>query len=189
MPYLNEITAIQQGDETIFELVYKKHHEKLYFYILKKTSSNYIAEEIVQLAFIKLWKYRQNLSSDIPLESQIFRIAKTTLIDHLRKNATQRSLIEKYNDIIPIEYENIMSSLLKKEMGERISIVVENMPPIRKKVFKLSREAGLSHKEIASKLALTPKNVENHITKAIKQLKKALFIFCLFSLFLLLMQL
>lgn len=175
---MNEIAAIQKGDETVFELVYERHHEKLYFYILKKTSSAYIAEEVVQLAFIKLWTYRQSLSFEIPLEAQIFRIAKTSLIDLLRKNANQRSVIENYKDIVPVEGENVMSSLMKKEMSERISSLIEEMPTVRKKVFKLSREGGLSNKEIAEQLSLTPKNVENHISKAIKQIKKALLIFC-----------
>lgn len=178
---LNEIAAIQRGDETVFEQVYERHHEKLYFYIFKKTSSNYIAEEVVQLAFIKLWNYRQSLSTDIPIEAQIFRIAKTSLIDLLRKNANQRRIIENYKDIVPVEDENVMSALMKKEMGERISTLIEEMPPVRKKVFKLSREGGLSHKEIAEQLSLTPKNVENHISKAIRQIKKALLFFCLFS--------
>jgi RNA polymerase sigma-70 factor (family 1) len=177
---LNEIAAIQHGDETIFEQVYEKHHEKLYFYIFKKTSSNYIAEEVVQLAFIKLWNYKQSLSTDIPLEAQIFRIAKTSLIDLLRKNANQRRLIENYKDIVPVEDENVFSTLMKKEMGERISVIIEEMPPVRKKVFKLSREGGLSHKEIADQLSLTPKNVENHITKAIRQIKKSLLFLHLF---------
>jgi RNA polymerase sigma-70 factor (ECF subfamily) len=175
---LNEIAAIQKGDETVFELVYERHHEKLYFYILKKTSSAYIAEEVVQLAFIKLWTYRRSLSFEVPLEAQIFRIARTSLIDLLRKNANQRSLLENYKDIVPVEGENVMSSLMKKEMSERISSLIEEMPAVRKKVFKLSREGGLSNKEIAEQLSLTPKNVENHISKAIKQIKKALLIFC-----------
>ncbi len=178
---MNEIAAIQRGDETIFEQVYQTHHEKLYFYILKKTSSNYLAEEVVQLAFIKLWNYRQSLSADISLEAQIFRIAKTSLIDLLRKNANQRRVIENYKDIVPVEDENVMSALMKKEMGERITALIKNMPPVRQKVFKLSREGGLSHKEIAEQLSLTTKNVENHISKAIRQIKKALFFFCLFT--------
>lgn len=171
---MNEIAAIQQGDEIIFEQVYKAHHEKLYFYILKKTASNYIAEEVVQLTFIKLWNYRQSLSTDLSLEVQIFRIARTSLIDLLRKHAIQRGIIENYKDIVPIEDENVMSALMKKEMGERIATLIEEMPTVRKKVFKLSREGGLSHKEIANQLSLTPKNVENHISKAIRQIKKAI---------------
>lgn len=186
---LKEISAIQQGDKAVFEQVYEMHHEKLYCYILKKTSSNYIAEEVVQLAFIKLWNYKHSLSIDIPIEAQIFRIAKTSLIDLLRKNANQRKLADNYKDLVPFEDENVMSALMKKEMGERISMVIEEMPLIRKKVFKLSREAGLSNKEIAEQLLLTPKNVENHISKAIRQIKKALLLFCLFSMVLLLLLL
>ncbi len=180
---LNEIEAIQMGNHTIFEQVYKTHHQKLYFYILSKTSSNYIAEEIVQTVFIKLWNYRTNLSTEISIETQIFRIAKTSLIDLLRKNATLKKVADTYKDLISIEEENIMSELVKKETGKKISLIIEQMPPVRKKVFTLSREQGLSHKEIANQLKLTPKNVENHIAKALKQLKKAILLFLFLFLF------
>ena len=170
---LTQIAAIKIGDESVFEQVYALHHEKLYFYILKKTSSSYIAEEVVQMTFIKLWNYRQRLSEEFSLEVQLFRIAKTTLIDLLRKNANQREVLDRYADVIPQESENVMSNLMKKEAGERISAIIERLPPVRKKVFQLSRESGLTHKEIAAELSLTTKNVENHIAKAIKQIRKA----------------
>jgi RNA polymerase sigma-70 factor (ECF subfamily) len=171
---LNLIAAIKTGDESVFEKVYSLHHEKLYFYILKKTTSTYLAEEVVQLTYIKLWNYRERLSEEIPLEVQLFRIAKTTLIDLLRKNANQRMMLQQYSDIIPVGNENVISSLVRKETSERINAIVETLPPVRKKVFQLSRESGLTHKEIAEKLSLTTKNVENHIAKAIKQIRKAL---------------
>lgn len=172
---MKEIFAIQQGDEIVFEQVYAAHHEKLYFYIFSKTSSNYIAEEVVQLTFIKLWKYRQSLSTTLTIEAQLFRISKTTLIDLLRKNANQRRLIENIKDEIPLTDDNAMMHLQQKQTAERIAVLIENLPPVCKKVFKLSREVGLTHREIAEQLSLTPKNVENHIAKAIRQLKKGLY--------------
>lgn len=171
---MKEIIAIQQDDQQTFEQVFAEYHQKLYFYILKKTSSSYIAEEVVQLTFIKLWVYRQNLSTKILIEPQIFRIAKTTLIDLLRKNAHQRNIIEGFNNLNLCKNETAISGLQEKETNKHVAALIDKLPPIRKKVFKLSRDMGLSHKEIAQHLSLTPKNVENHISKAIKQLRKAL---------------
>lgn len=176
---MNDIFAIQQGNESVFEQVYALHHEKLYFYILNKTGSKYIAEEVVQLTFIKLWNYRQSLSTTITIDAQLFRIAKTTLIDLLRKSATQRRIIESIKDDVPFANNDTISGIVKKETAERIAALIESLPPVCKKVFKLSREMGLSHKEIAQQLSLTTKNVENHIAKAIRQLKKGLHILSL----------
>lgn len=179
---LNLIAAIKNGDTLVFEQLYNLQHEKLYFFVLKKTNSTYLAEEVVQLAFIKFWNNRHSLKEDLPAEAQLFQVAKTSLIDLLRKRANQRQLLQHYADVIPIENENVMASLLKKEAGERISHMIEKLPPVRKKIFKLSRENGLTHKEIAEQLSLTTKNVENHIAKAIKQLRRALTALCSFTL-------
>ena len=53
-------------------------------------------------------------------------------------------------------------------------MVVENMPPQRKLIYQLSREAGLSNAEIAEKLELSKKTVENHLNLALKELRKIL---------------
>ncbi|MES2773472.1 MAG: sigma-70 family RNA polymerase sigma factor [Bacteroidota bacterium] len=178
---LNETTAIKHVDEIVFEKLYQTHYKKLFVYVFRKSSCHYISEEVVQITFIKLWRYRKAISPDIPLEAQIFRIAKTSLIDLLRKNAHQRRVIKNYKEMVAVEDENVMSALMRKELGKSIAILIEEMPRVRRNVFKLSREAGFSHREIAEQLSLTPKNVENHISKAMKNIRNTLsfaFFFC-----------
>jgi RNA polymerase sigma-70 factor (ECF subfamily) len=46
------------------------------------------------------------------------------------------------------------------------------MPPVRKQVFEMSREQGMSYREIAATLSVSSKTVETHIYKALKQIKK-----------------
>jgi len=82
---LNTVYQIRSGNELVFQQVFNEYHGKLYFYILKKTNSEYMAEEVVQLSFIKLWNTRENLNEEFSISTQLFRIAKTTLIDLVRK--------------------------------------------------------------------------------------------------------
>jgi RNA polymerase sigma-70 factor (ECF subfamily) len=77
---LNTVAAIKDSDEFVFQEVFTQYHDKLYFYILSKTKSAYLAEEVVQITFFKLWKYRSSLKENIPLINQLFRITKTTLM-------------------------------------------------------------------------------------------------------------
>ena len=64
--------------------------------------------------------------------------------------------------------------LIAKDLQLLIDMVVENMPPQRKLIYQLSREAGLSNAEIAEKLDLSKKTVENHLNLALKELRKIL---------------
>lgn len=169
----NTITALKAGDEFVFNEIFDEYHHKTYFYILSKTHSPYLAEETTQLTFIKLWQYKSSLDETKSISCQIFRIARTTCFDLLRKEATKikhSHFAEKKETV----GNNVSEALNNKELQIRLSTLVNQMPPLRKQVFELSRYHGLSHKEIAKLLSLSPKTVENHIALAIKYLKQLL---------------
>jgi|SRR5687767_10459245 RNA polymerase sigma-70 factor (family 1) len=167
---LNMIAAIKEGDALIFSELFNEYHHKVYFYTLSKTHSPYIAEETTQLTFIKLWHYRANLDETLPISRQIFRIAKTTCIDLLRKEAGQAKLVQVKSGR-PTAEQPVTDAFEVKEMQQQLAHAVQNMPPVRRKVFELSRYEFKSHKEIAQLLSLSVKTVENHIALAIKQLR------------------
>lgn len=79
------IDAIRNGDEVAFAEVYEQHRAKVYGYLLKKTRSPEDARDLLQTVFLRLWKYRASLSTEFLLEQQLFTIARSVFIDHLRK--------------------------------------------------------------------------------------------------------
>lgn len=175
----NILHNIRSGDITTFKLVYQHYHSKLYFYALKHTQSAWLAEETVQITFIKLWEGRTSLDSDIELSRQIFRIAKSAMIDLLRKESRRHDQNHALSDDLAVLPAAASDDLLKKEDLRQVYDTIEQMAPVRKKVFKLSRFEGLAHKEIAAQLSISPKTVENHIGRAIRQLKDTLFLLIL----------
>lgn len=164
---------IKAGDMASFKAAFQCYHEKLYFYVVKHTNSPYLAEETVQMTFIKCWEKRDTLSTDIDLSQQLFRIAKSTLIDLLRKESRRKEHTSEYALQTSQPFtEN--PDLQKKEELSLVYDTIEQMAPVRREVFKLSRIEGHSHKEIAQQLSISPKTVENHIGRAIRQLKDTL---------------
>ena len=172
MHILNIVNCIKSGDQLIFKQVFNEYHEKLYYYILKKTQSAYLAEEVVQITFIKLWDHKENLNEDYSISTQLFRIATTSLIDLIRKNNTSeillKKLIEKGDDI---SINDIVGKLEAKELNNKIIKALNTLPPMRREVFKMSRFEEKSYSEIASELKISTKTVENHISRALKQLR------------------
>ena len=169
---MNIVNCIKSGDQLIFKQVFNEYHEKLYYYILKKTQSAYLAEEVVQITFIKLWDHKENLNEDYSISTQLFRIATTSLIDLIRKNNTSeillKKLIEKGDDI---SINDIVGKLEAKELNNKIIKALNTLPPMRREVFKMSRFEEKSYSEIASELKISTKTVENHISRALKQLR------------------
>ena len=172
----NILHHIRTGDIASFHTAYRQHHIKLYFYALKHARSSYLAEEIVQLTFIKLWETRATLSPDFDLSVQIFRIAKSTMIDLLRKEIRRldnQAALAATSDGQPCETPDPSG----KDDLHHVYETIEQMAPVRRQVFRLSRMEGLSHKEIAEQLSISPKTVENHIGRALRQLKDVLTLF------------
>ena len=171
------VERIKHGNIQSFKIAYDTFHKKLYFFILKYCRSSFLAEEVVQLTFIKLWENRSRLSSQHSLSSQIFRIGKSIFIDLLRKEDKIRKIEQADLPIRKIE-DGEKAILLKEEL-QLLQKKIDVLPPIRKKVFELSRFDGRSYKEIAEEMSITPKTVENHLALALKQIKISIIILIL----------
>lgn len=164
---LNYIHHIKEGDHVSFEIVFTLCHKKVYAYFLKKTASEDIAQELTQLAFIKLWNFKHTLSEEHELDLQLFRIAKTTLLDYFKKLSNdERNLKLYYHNLS----EEAVDQNQKFETNQQLEVALSVLPPTRKKVFILSRLQGYSYKEISEQLSISPRTVEKHISLAIKQL-------------------
>ncbi|HWJ29981.1 MAG TPA: sigma-70 family RNA polymerase sigma factor [Flavisolibacter sp.] len=177
----NSITALKKGEYFIFEEVFEEYYERIYFYLLKKTKAEYIAEEATQLTFIKLWKYRDRLDESIDLNIQLFQIARTTLIDLLRKKRNKEIHLTKSVAHQRLSSNDVWEKVSAQELNRRLVLSLQTMPAVRRKVFEMSRIREMSNKEIASRLSISVKAVEYHITQAIKYLRHILAFIIFFS--------
>ncbi|SEM55900.1 RNA polymerase sigma-70 factor, ECF subfamily [bacterium A37T11] len=174
-----EVEAIRNGNEKAFEDAYYRWHQKIYAYILHKTSSADTSEEVVQQVFVRLWEKREELSVHYSLSIQLFRMARTILIDELRKAAHART----YKSFMELKGPAVVNGdlLEYKDTLKRVEEAINQMPPVRQRIFKMSRFEYKSYREIAEELSLSSKTVENHISLALKFLKKIIPIFFFFS--------
>ncbi|MBA4167242.1 MAG: RNA polymerase sigma-70 factor [Chitinophagaceae bacterium] len=170
---MKTIAALQRSDQSVFEQVFRQYHEAIYFYVLGKTASPYIAEEVVQVTFVKLWQTRASLSCQYQLSTQLFRIARTTMIDMLRKEKNVRRHATVIN--LPDGHKNdVWEKIEEKELLRAVDHAMSHMPDVRRKVFAMSRFQGKSYSEIATELTLSLKTIESHMTAALKQLRQLL---------------
>jgi RNA polymerase sigma-19 factor, ECF subfamily len=168
---LNQIAALRRGNEKAFIEVYNQFHVKLFRYLAKKSHSNDTAKELTQQTFIKLWQSRFSLSELHPIDSQCFTIANSVLIDHLRKQATERKY--RTRSAIATNSEMLFASHAVKEFesSDYLKAATESLPPARKNVFILKIIKGYSNKEIAEQLSISVKTVEDHYSKAIRHIR------------------
>lgn len=163
------ISALQQGSETAFRELFQSLHEKLYFFFLQKTRSVAASEELVQLTFIKIWRFRQTLDTELPVSQQLFRIGRTCMIDWLRSEAANRTVpLETIpSPIIP----ETPAVLHEEDPLEVLQETLAALPPMRRKIITC-RLQGLTNKEIADQLAISRKTVENQVNRAVRDIRR-----------------
>lgn len=167
------IKSIKSADQKSYNIVYEQYCKQIYGFVLKRTQSDYFAQEVTQLTFIKLWNQKERLDEQIGILIQLFGMARQVMIDLLRKEAT-RFKHEGQTTLTPFT-DSLIRSIESRDLLRILESDIQNMPRMRRKVFELSRKEGLSHKEIAAHFSISTKTVEQHITKALVQLKQHLY--------------
>jgi RNA polymerase sigma-70 factor (ECF subfamily) len=128
----------------------------------------------VQEAFFRIWNKRNEIDSFKSFKSYLFTISYHLVIDQLRlrlKEQEYRSFLQEYFDLGD---DSLNSTSDFETLNQRIELAVNALPEKRKQIYLMSREKGLSHKEIAEQLSINVKTVENQIGLAMKHIKLSL---------------
>ena len=78
------ISAFQAGEEKVFRYVFEKSYSSLCVYCLRLIREEWVAADLVQEAFVKLWENRQNFSSLLTIRSYLYTIVRNSGINYLR---------------------------------------------------------------------------------------------------------
>lgn len=167
------VTFLMNGDKYAFEAIYNRYWLKLYAVAYEETGTREEAEEIVHDVFESVWKRKeavviQNLSAYLVVS------VKHRVNNYIKSRITQRRYQEH---IIMNEVRQSFATeefVRFSDLSQAVDEVMKKMPVKTSEVFKLSRFENLSVKDIASKLHLSEKGVEYHITQSLKLLREEL---------------
>jgi len=169
--------AIQQliaGDHATFTAVYEWYGQKVYRLAFRFLKDREQSEEIVQETFINLWLSREKLDLSGDLWLYLYVIAKRLSLNALRQIGKSSVLLEKLLYRISDLHNSTEESIIAQDLEHYTQELISRLPAQQQLVFRLSRIEGLSHKEIAEQLDISPNTVKNHMVEALKTLKKHL---------------
>lgn len=177
LPLIQEkqlVTALQQGKVHAFDALFHHYNQKLYRFAFSLLKNDEDAKEIVQEVFCRIWQKRKDVDSSKSFKSFLFTISYNLTLDMLRlrlKESAYRKSVEHYFNDNPVRQENKVDY---ETIEKQLEKAVEELPQKRRLIYRLSREEGLSQKEIAAQLCITTKTVENHMTLALRHIRKRL---------------
>ncbi|MDR2473868.1 MAG: RNA polymerase sigma-70 factor [Tannerella sp.] len=173
-----------------FEQMYKNLHPRIYAYCRKYIADRETARDIVQDSFIKLWENFDIITTSH--SAYLFQIVTNACLTHFREMKLKAEHEEyvgwqlREYEIHPCGAPEALQQLYLKDLEDRLHQSLEQMPDACRKIFMMSRFENMSNRDIADKLGISIRTVENQIYSALKMLKKDLkdfypVILCFFS--------
>ncbi|MCY1719126.1 RNA polymerase sigma-70 factor [Prolixibacteraceae bacterium Z1-6] len=168
------ITALKNDDVAAFDKLFSDYGKRLYHFAFGYLKSKEDAEGVVQEVFLKIWRNRKQLNPDLSFKAYLFKIAYhqiLELFDQLyRRNEYQHQLIEESIGFSDETNERLNYQILL----EKVESLIQKLPSRQKEILLKRKKEGIPVKEIARQLDISPKTVENHLTEALKNIKKGL---------------
>ncbi len=172
---LAELLSLEDSAEGAFRELFYRYSERVYAYVLSIAKERYIAEEVTQTVFVKLWNSRSLIDRERSLKSLLFAIAYNETVSLFRRQRAEKSKIAKFLSLNLSDVTNDTEYKIEFEnLHEVIESVVCTLPERRQAIYRLSREAGLSNRDIAEKLGISVKTVENSMTAVLRTLRTKL---------------
>ncbi len=168
------IRLLQEGNEQMFEQVFKTHFKNLHGYAFSIIKDDSLAEETVQNVFYKIWEKRTELNIDITLKAYLYRAVHNESLNHLKHEKVK----ERYrlHAVAGTSFHEQAASkkLVMKELETNLRHALNDLPEQCRTIFQLSRFEDLKYREIAEELSISVKTVENQMGKALRILRSKL---------------
>jgi RNA polymerase sigma-70 factor (ECF subfamily) len=157
-----------------FEELFNSNYSNLCAYANNFLKDVPASEEVVQEVLFKLWVNRDSIEVKTSFQSYLFRAVRNGCLNVL-KHVDIRDNYKKHNERTIKQKEfNVDDNIIATELEQKIREAVDKLPLERRKIFVMSRYDELSYKEIAGKLNISVKTVENQIGRALKTLRDEL---------------
>ncbi|MNK54664.1 RNA polymerase sigma factor [compost metagenome] len=160
-------------DQASFERAYDLYWEKIFAVCYNNIKELEPAKGMVQDIFKSLWERRDELELQ-NVEHYLVRAAKFKVFEYIRNKVNR----QKHNEFQAMDCRVASNcteeQVLFNDLKEKVNLLVDTLPCQCKRVYKMSREQGMSNKEIAGMLYISERAVEYHITKAMSRLKVGL---------------
>ncbi len=161
------VQLMQNGDERVLIEIYNRYWDKMLAVAFNRLGNQEEAEECVQDVLYKLWKLRDDFSlAKVELSNYLARAIRNQSFNILDRRYRERIKSENYTPAKDINLLSPERQLIIRELQEQIDNSINSLPPQCQIVFKLSRQEGLSNKEIAERLNLSENTIKSHIKKA-----------------------
>jgi len=166
------VTGLCNGNRKAFEQIFNLYHKRIYNFCIRLLHNRDSAEEVVQKLFVALWEQQKQLDESKPLAPYLFSVARYMVYQDFRQDAYRKAAFVEMTSNESVFKESTKDEVLFKELSDVLQKLINDLPDRQKEIFSLSRDSGLSYREIAGKLGITENTVDTQIRRALDHLRK-----------------
>lgn len=170
------VAQIQKGDHEAFEKLFRSYYEELCAFVDSRIGDLRGSDDIVQNVFLSLWRRRKDLAIRSTVRAYLFGAARNESISHRerRKRQTEDNEVRRkhWERVRSWSNPNPVDEIERDELRHVIRESIAALPERRREVYILSRQHGLTYKEIARVMDISPKTVDNQMVEALRFLRK-----------------
>ena len=163
------LRRMAKGDEEAFRQIYDLYWDVIYHFIRKKVGSKQFAEDVAQEIFTSLWARRTEFTDVQNLKHYLAMWSRNHALRLLKRIASETQAQREYTFTLDRGAPDINSDEIlyeEKRYKDTLHGAVNALTPRQQEVFRLAKVEGLSHKEIAARLNITPFSVKKHVYDA-----------------------
>lgn len=168
------VESLINGSTQAFDRLFASYGKRLYYFSLGYLKSKEEAEEVVQEVFLTIWRKREDINPDLSFKAYVFKIAYHQILERFRQIQQRQNYRHQLIDNV-MPFSNEFNERLDYQLLlEKVETLVQQLPPRQQDVLLKIKKDGMPVKEVAQQLNISPKTVENHLTQALKNIKKGL---------------
>jgi RNA polymerase sigma-70 factor (ECF subfamily) len=153
--------------ETFFRLTY----ERLCNFAFGYVDNRDIAEDIVQSTFLNVWETKEIWDDFENAKAYMFKSVRNKALNYQKHESVKhKSEPEVKRRINEWNTSQDANAFIKRKL-KTVRAGVQQLPERRREIFKMSRENGLTYREIAENLDISIKTVETQIGRSLKFLR------------------
>ncbi len=176
--YADWTRRLAAHDATALRELFDALYEPLWRSVMRLVGDDAIARDLAQDAFVRIWDRRDTLDPSLSIKALLYRTVRNLALNHLRDEQTRRHLLEDPESASvsarPRAPASADMQLEANELAVRLNQFIAELPPRQQEALRLSRFDGLSHQEIADVMGCAPRTVNNHLVRALEQLRSRL---------------
>jgi RNA polymerase sigma-70 factor (ECF subfamily) len=169
------LPLLNKGDRKAFELIYDRYADTLYRYIYNRIRIKEDTEEIVQEIFVSLWAKRENLVISSPLSAYLYGASKNRIFNYIRSGQVRKKYAVDFALFLADRNDNSVQEFMNlSDLQSTIEHSISQLPDKCQQAFRLSRMEHLSIPNIAERMNISTRTVENYLSQALKHLRTTL---------------